>query len=371
MNGSEKKVREILALAGLEPNGPHPWDPKIHDERIYARAFSGGSLAIGEAYMDGWWDSDDLTECFARAIRAQVDKKIHLNLETLLRFAYMQLANPQKQSRAHQVAKVHYDIGNDLYKKMLGPSMSYSCGYWKEARTLDEAQYAKFDLICRKMNLQKGQQILEIGCGFGSFAKYAAEHYGVSVVGVSVSKEQVAFAREYTKELPIEIRLEDYRKMTGSFDHVVSIAMFEAVGYKNYRTFMEKVHELLKPDGLFLLHTIGGNDSVSHGDPWIEKYIFPNGMLPSIAQIGTSIEKIFVMEDWHNFGADYDRTLIEWFKNFDAAWPELKETYGDTFYPMWKYYLLICAAGFRCRQTQLWQIVLSKQGLLGGYSSVR
>jgi len=171
--------------------------------------------------------------------------------------------------------------------------------------------------------------------------------------------------------LPIELRLQDYRDVHETFDHVISLGMFEHVGYKNYRTYMEVASRCLKDDGLFLLHTIGGNMSVTHTDPWIERYIFPNSMLPSLAQIGKAIEKIFVMEDWHNFGADYDKTLMAWFHNFNKHWDTLKGKHGDRFYRMWKFYLLASAGGFRARKNQLWQIVLSKNGVPGGYASIR
>jgi cyclopropane-fatty-acyl-phospholipid synthase len=248
--------------------------------------------------------------------------------------------------------------------------MIYSCGYWAEAETLDEAQEAKLDLICRKIGLERGMRVLDIGSGWGGFLKFAAERYGISGLGVTVSREQAAFANEHARDLPIETRLMDYMALDGQFDRVVSVGMFEHVGYRNYRSYFDKVRSLLRPDGLFLLHTIGGNVSTTHGDPWAEKYIFPNGMLPSIAQIGEALEGLFVMEDWHNFGADYDRTLMAWRNNFDAAWPALSARYDDRFRRMWRYYLSVFAALFRARQINLWQIVLSPEGVAGGYRRV-
>jgi cyclopropane-fatty-acyl-phospholipid synthase len=157
----------------------------------------------------------------------------------------------------------------------------------------------------------------------------------------------------------------------GCFDHLVSLGMFEHVGVKNYRIYMATAHRLLRDDGLFLLHTIGSNTSVHTTDPWIGQYIFPNGMLPSIAQIGLAIETRFVMEDWHNFGADYDKTLMAWYSNFERHWPELAGHYDQRFFRMWRYYLLTCAGSFRARKNQLWQIVLSKHGCAGGYGRLR
>lgn len=221
------------------------------------------------------------------------------------------------------------------------------------------------------MGLKAGDHILDIGCGWGSFAKFAVEKYGVSVVGITISVEQAALARERCAGLPVEIRVEDYREVAEEFDHIISLGMFEHVGHKNYREYFKIASRCLKENGLFLLHTIGSNRSIFSTNPWTDKYIFPGGSLPSIKQIGKAIEKLFVMEDWHNFGPDYDKTLMEWFANFDHAWPNLREKYGDRFYRMWKFYLLMSAGAFRARYIQLWQIVLSKDGLAGGYQSVR
>ena len=254
---------------------------------------------------------------------------------------------------------------------MLDTRMVYTCAYWKDATDLDAAQTAKLDLVCRKIDLQPGQKILDIGCGWGSFACYAASEYGAEVVGVTVSKEQAELARKRCAGLPVEIRLQDYRDVTEQFDHIISLGMFEHVGDKNFRSYMEKVHQCLKDDGLFLLHTIGHMLTVKNGDPWINRYIFPNSQIPSVYHIGKAIDNLFVMEDWHNFGADYDRTLLVWYNNFKQHWPELKKNYDDRFYRMWRYYLLMCAGVFRARYIQLWQIVLSKNGIPGGYYSVR
>lgn len=368
---SKEKIAELLFLAGLTINGPNPYDPQVHDERLYGRVLAGGTLALGESYMDGWWDAEALDELFARAAAAKLDKKMQ-TLSFMVHVLRSKIFNMQSRSRASQVAEEHYDIGNDLYERMLDKdTLAYTCGYWKNATTLTEAQKAKFDLICRKIGLKKGDRVLDIGCGFGGFATYASLTYGAKVIGSSISREQCAIAQKRTQHLPVEIHFQDYRETQGEFDHIVSIGMFEAVGYKNFRTFMEHANSLLKNGGFFLLHTIGANVSHVANDQWYEKYIFKNGMLPSIAQIGRSIEDLFVMEDWHNFGVDYDRTLMQWFKNFDATWPEFREKYGERFYRMWEYYLLQSAGSFRSRNINLWQIVFSKGGVPGGYQTVR
>lgn len=368
---AKEKIAELLSLAGVTLNGPNPYDPQVHDERLYGRLLSGGTLALGEAYMDGWWDADDLSELFHRVFRANIQNAV-TETGTLLAIAREWVFNRQNRARAFQIGEKHYDIGNDLYQKMLDRRMTYTCGYWRDVKTLDEAQEAKLDLVAKKIGLKKGDRVLDIGGGWGSFAKFAAEKYGASVVAITVSKEQVALGSERVKGLPVEIRLQDYRDVSdGPYDHIVSLGMFEHVGHKNYRTYMKKVCELLKDDGLFLLHTIGSDKSYHAADPWIEKYIFPNGILPSVAQISCAKDGLFHLEDWHNFGPDYDKTTRAWFENFHAAWPSLKEKYGERFYRMWRYYLLSVAGGFRARTLHLWQIVLSKKGLVGGYHSVR
>lgn len=371
MSNAEKTIRDILKLADVEINGSRPWDIQVHDERLYGRVLSQGSMGHGESYMDGWWDVSQLDEFFTRVLRAELDKKVRKNFGLLMHAAQAQLMNLQSRSRWSKVGEAHYDAGNDLYRAMLDKRMTYTGAYWKNVKTLDDAQEAKLDLTCRKLDLKPGMRVLDIGCGWGSFAKFAAEKYGVSVVGINNSQEQLKLGTELCKGLPIEIRYQDYREVTGTFDRIVSLGMFEHVGYKNYRIYMEVARRCLKDDGLFLLHTIGGNRSVKTTEPWIAKYIFPNSMLPSVAQIGASVEGLFVMEDWHNMSAHYDPTLMAWFANFDRAWPSLKSKYNDRFYRMWKYYLLSCAGSFRARSNQLWQIVLSPHGVPGGYTSIR
>lgn len=367
---AKEQFEKLLSKAGIEINGNNPWDIHVHNEKLYDRILRNGSLGFGESYMDGWWDVEALDEFITKILRAKLEQHVFLTLPVLLTLAKGYLSNAAKR-HAFQIGEDHYDIGNDLYERMLDKRLAYTCGYWKNATTLDQAQEAKLDLICKKIGLKKGDRVLDIGSGWGSFITFAAEKYGAKCIGVTVSKEQAEYANTHTDGLPIETRLQDYRDINEKFDHVVSVGMFEHVGQKNYREFMEKVHTLLKDGGFFLLHTIGSNKSVVATDPWIAKYIFPNSHLPSIKQIGKSIEDLFVMEDWHNFGQYYDTTLIHWFKNFDAAWPELKEKYGEGFYRMWKFYLLASAGSFRARKNQLWQLVLSKGGVPDGYYSVR
>lgn len=215
-------------------------------------------------------------------------------------------------------------------------------------------------------------RILDIGCGWGGFAKFAVQNSGASVFGITVSKEQSQFAREKCRGMPVEIRLQDYRELKGGkFDAIVSIGMMEHVGAKNYRTYMEVARRNLKPGGLFLLQTIGGNTPVAGIDGWKAKYTFPNAVLPSVNQISKACKGLFVIEDWHNFGPDYDKTLMAWFDNFNRHWDSLKKQYSERFYRMWKFYLLTCAGAFRAGRNQLWQVVFSDSGVKGGYVPVR
>jgi cyclopropane-fatty-acyl-phospholipid synthase len=363
-------IENLLKNSDIVINGTRPWDLQVHDERLYSRVLTHGTLGLGEAYMDGWWDAEQVDVFIHKLLLANI--KAHFPVDISLYGSALKgvLLNLQR-SHITEVGERHYDIGNDLYEAMLDSRMIYSCGYWKEAETLDAAQEAKLDLICRKAGLEKGMRILDIGSGWGGFLKFAAERYGVSGVGITISKEQAAYANAHRDGLPIETRLMDYQALDDKFDRIISIGMFEHVGYKNYRAYMEKARSLLKPDGLFVLHTIGGNHTTTHGDPWSEKYIFPNGMLPSAKQMTTASEGVFVTEDWHNFGADYDRTLMAWHQRFEAAWPAFQHKYDERFYRMWRYYLLSFAATFRARKIQLWQVVYSPEGVPGGYRSPR
>ena len=368
----KKQIESILNKADIRINGDRQWDITIHNEAFYKCVLIKGSIGLGESYMDGWWDVRELDQFFNKLVSARLDKEIKINLHVILYALNTVLFNLQKKAKAFEIGEQHYDIGNDLYTSMLDKRMTYTCGYWKNAKTLDEAQEAKLDLICKKLKLKKGDRILDIGSGWGSFIKYAAEKYGVSCVGLTVSKEQKALADKLCKDLPVETRLDDYRDLSADdkFDHIVSIGMFEHVGYKNYKTYMQSVHRLLKDDGIFLLHTIGGYKTTKLNDPWIEKYIFPNSMLPSLKQISKASEGLFIMEDWHNFGSYYDTTLMHWLKNIDANWDSLKKNYDDRFYRMWKYYLMASSGTFRSRKNQLWQIVFTKHGIPGGYERV-
>ncbi len=362
----EEWFNQRLNEAGIALNGSNPWDIQMHNSDAIQRILSQGSLGLGESYMQGDWDVPQLDAFFYRLLRAQLHEKVKPS-SLWLPFIQHKLINKQNSKRAWQVGEYHYNLGNTFYQAMLDKRMTYTCAYWQQASNLDQAQENKLEMICQKLKLQPGMRLLDIGCGWGSLMGYAAEKYGVECVGITVSSEQVKFGQVRYAHLPVEFRLQDYRAVDEQFDAIASVGMFEHVGRKNHRKFMQVAHRCLNDEGLFLLHTIGKNMSNGITDPWLERYIFPNGDLPSIQQIANAVEGQFVVEDLHNFGADYDKTLMAWFHNFNQHWPEFSAEYGDVFYRKWRYYLLSCAGAFRARDIQLWQWVLSKQGVVGGY----
>jgi cyclopropane-fatty-acyl-phospholipid synthase len=363
------RVAALLETADVRLDGSRPWDLEVHDARLPTRLLAQGSLGLGEAYVDGWWDSADLDGLLWRLLQARLDER-RPGLADAWDGLKARLLNLQSARRSLEVGRRHYDLGNDLYAAMLGRRLVYSCGYWREAGDLDAAQEAKLDLVCRKLGLRAGQRLLDVGCGWGETLKFAAERFGATGVGITISREQADHARRLCDGLPVEIRLQDYRELDEPFDHILSIGMFEHVGVRNYRGFFERMRRCLRPQGLFLLHSIGGERSTDHTDPWIGRYVFPNSMLPSAAQLARALEGRFVIEDWHNFGADYDRTLQAWRDNVERAWTRL-ERYDERFRRLWRFYLASSMALFRSRRGQLWQLVLSPGGVPGGYVAPR
>lgn len=362
MSRSKEIVSELLSGAGIKLNGNSPYDIRVYNEKLYDRALSMKNLGLGEAYMQGWWDCQSLDEFFSRLLCAGLIDKVRGSWKLFLPVIKAVILNLQSLGRSRVIAHRHYNLDNDLFFSFLDPYNQYSCAYFKGTDNLEQAQINKMDLIIAKLDLTPSDHVLDIGFGWGGFAKYMAEKVGCDITGVNISDEQIHFASKDLKGLPIKIVNCDFREITGQFDKIVSVGMFEHVGYKNYRKFMEVVNKSLKKDGIFLLHTIGSNRTQVHSDGWINKYIFPNGMLPSIAQIARSAEGLFVIEDLHNLGPHYDKTLMAWNSNFQNAWLELSRRYGQEFKRMWEYYLLSCAGAFRARYNQLWQIVFSRPG---------
>jgi cyclopropane-fatty-acyl-phospholipid synthase len=369
------KAQTLLSRTGITINGSQPYDIQIHDDRFYRRVLMQGSLGLGESYMDGWWDCDQLDEFFYRVTPLQSD--ISRGWTDVWNRLLNKITNRQDRRGARKVAEEHYDFGNELFEATLGPTMAYTCGYWRHANSLDEAQQHKFELICRKLNLRPGMRFLEIGCGWGELLRTAAAEFGATVVGITNAQEHIAAVERRCVGLPVEVRLADYRQLDveNEFDAVAIVGMIEHVGYKNHRTIMETVQRALKPGGLFVLHTIGNNITRTIAEPWIHKYIFPNGLSPSEAQITAAKEGLFTTHDFQNFGLYYDPTLMAWWDNFEANWPELRARfpgkYDERFYRMWRFYLLSCAGAFRAGGPQLWQYVFSKGKLPEVYQAVR
>lgn len=373
----QKHIQSILDKADVVINGSRPHDIQLLDERALKQVIKKGSLGLGEAYMAGWWDCERLDELSFHFCRAAMDQEVRLSLPQVLYQLSTKIINYQSNRRSKQVAEKHYNLDNDLFELMLGKSMAYSCAYWKNTDNLTSAQLAKYELICKKLHLSSQDSLLDIGCGWGGLAAYATEHYGCHVVGISNASKQVAYAKARYQHLPVDFYLADYRDLANynpkqrQFSKLVSVGAFEHIGSKNYLSFLRLMKSQLSTDGLFLLHTIGNNETQVSTDPWINKYIFPNGHLPSMLELSQAIEKTFLVEDWQNFGNYYDQTLLAWHQNFETHWDSLKLRFDPQFYRMWRYYLLMCAGLFRSRQAQLWQIVMSKTGIIGGYESVR
>ena len=381
MSQAPALIRALTDRADVGFQGERPWDLQVHNPRLYGDLLNRGSLALGEGYVNGDWDCGALDVLFTRLLSQPACRQVAMGSQPLVRLLgqAQQLAerwvNWQSRSRAHMVGQHHYDIDDRVYGAMLDSRRLYSCGYWQDAADLETAQLHKLQRICQKLELSPGQRLLDIGCGWGGLAVHAARHHGVEVVGITVSAQQASYCRDHCGELPIEVLLCDYRsdlvKQQGRFDRVVSVGMLEHVGRRNDRAYFEVINAQLAADGLALIQTIGSHDTNRALDPWINTYIFPNGRLPSAQQLCHGFEPWFLLEDWENFGPDYDITLLAWWRNFERAWPHLMDELGDQFFRVWKYYLLSCAGFFRSGQGQLWQVVLSKKGSGRSYRSIR
>ncbi len=367
----EAFFKKLLAAADIRINGHRAWDLKVNDNTLYQLIMADGTLAFGEAYMAGLWDCQDIAELINRLLRINADRVItdYGKMQFILNLGkekFKKIANLQSILRAKQDVSYHYDLGNKLYAAMLDKRMTYSCAYWDGCCNLDEAQEAKLDLLCRKLGLKPGMKVLDIGCGWGSFMLYAAEKYDVICDGLTLSKAQASLGKRKAEAagLPVHFFIQDYREYQPKkpYERIISVGMLEHVGQKNYTDYFAVAHRLLSDNGMFLVHTIGSPFSAQKTDPWINKYIFPNGVIPSLEQIGAAIDGLYNIEDLHNIGPDYDKTLCSWHDNFRRHWPILKCQYDEQFYRMWTFYLLSCAGAFRSRQLNVWQFSLTKVG---------
>jgi cyclopropane-fatty-acyl-phospholipid synthase len=374
-------IRALTDQVDVGFSGARPWDLVVHDQSFYGDLLRRGSLALGEGYVNGRWDCAALDQLFTRLLTLPASRDAAAGFVARARLqAKMQRwlehwVNWQTRRRSFRVGQQHYDIDARVYAAMLDSRRIYSCACWHAADDLETAQAHKLELICQKLELRPGQRLLDLGCGWGGLAAYAARFFGVQVVGITVSAEQARFCRQTYRDLPFEVLLCDYRAPAlleqQPFDRVVSIGMLEHVGRLNDRTFFGVLERMLTPDGLALIQTIGSHDTNSDLDPWINTYIFPDGRLPSAQQVCHGFEPWFLLQDWENFGFDYDRTLMAWWQNFERFWPLLSGELDARFYRFWKYYLLSCAGFFRSAQGQLWQFVLTKKQRQQPYRSLR
>ena len=359
---ARRRLTRLFAEAGVEVDGTNPWDVQVHDERFFGRVIAHGSLGLGESYMDGWWYARDLDGFLYRVVTARLRSRV-FTWTDLFAGLTASLSNLQRPARVFEVGEKHYDIGNELYAAMLDHRMIYSCAYWANAPTLDAAQEAKLELVFHKLGLRPGDRVLDVGCGWGGALRFAAEKYGVSGVGVTIAREQAELARRACVGLPISIRLQDYRALTADepanrFDHIWSIGMFEHVGPRNYPRYFETLRECLLTGGKFLLHTIGGFESTNRIDPWMNRYIFPNAVLPSQQQIVAAIDGLFVVDGWQRIRRHYEPTLLAWRDNFERWWAR-EGRRDERFRRMWMFYLSGCAAVFRSGQMDVWQVLLT------------
>lgn len=364
---AETFITKRLAEAGIVVGGHRAWDLQVKNKDCFWKMIREGNLGMGETYMKGWWNAKKLDELFFRLLKADTDTKPPWQWTHKLSSIPSLIVNMQTVARSKVVAEKHYNFGTEFFRSFLDPYMQYSCAVFEHHDNLAKAQERKMGLICKKINLQPNDHLLDVGCGWGGLMKFASQRTGCNATGINISKDQIMFAKEFCKDLPIDFQEMDYRKTTGKYSKAVSVGMFEHVGSKNHRTFMETIHKSLDDNGVFLLQTIGANEHQIASDQWITHYIFPNGHLPSLAEITKAAEGLFVIEDVHNIGPNYDKTLMSWHgclnKKIDESTSNTNENTPNVEEKqrrMWNYYLLSCAGAFRARNIQCWQIVFTK-----------
>ena len=362
-----------------EPGHPIRATIAVHNERFFLRAVLNGDIGIGESYMDGDWSTPDLVAVVRAGVRnitgIQYSNPL-LSFANRVRDWVAHRMRPNTISGSKRNIAYHYDLGNDFYSLFLGKTLAYSCAYYQSDNdSLDRAQEQKFDLICRKLNLTSGDHLLEIGTGWGGFAEYAATRYGCRVTTTTISRQQHEFAKERFAALGsaasrIELLFEDYRNLRGQHDHLVSIEMFEAVGYRYYDAFFRTCDRLLKPDGMMLLQTITLKEqefpSYLHRSDWIRKHIFPGSELASVAEISRSLARATQLQMFHleDIGWHYCATLAEWRRGLlERRTDVLRLGFDDRFLRMWDYYLAYCEGAFRERYVGDAQLLLARAGV--------
>jgi cyclopropane-fatty-acyl-phospholipid synthase len=360
---TELPVRRALAAADIEIDGHRPWDIRVNDPAFYLRMMPNPAFQIGQTYMDGMWDCDAIDEMVFKLIASRVYAQHEKGGVFHLRNALARVRNMQSRARAGEVALAHYDLDLDLYRGMLDETLTYTCAYWDApGATLADAQRAKLRLICDKLELKPGQTLLDIGCGFGGLAAFAAEHYGVKTLGVTNSQQHCTVARTLYPHL--ELALMDYRELPAlgrRFDAVASVEMIEAVGPKNFTTYFDVVSQCLAPRGAFLLQSFISPASRFVCNEWFDRYIFPNGVVPSFPQLHAASAMTFgAPTDVHELGLHYPSTLLAWDRNLRATWPRLRSRNDERFRRMWHFYLTSLAGVFRAEDLRLCQVLYRK-----------
>ena len=353
-------LEPMLARAGVSIGGKESCDIQVADQRFYRVVLTQGSLGLGEAYLRGWWTCNDLEELSYRLIQSGLYKASLLLPLPLVADLVHATFNQQSKEKSLRVAVQHYSLGNDIFLSFLGSYHNYSCGYYLETDDLDEAQRLKLEKGCRLLDLRPGDRVLDVGGGWGEFARYAATHHGCQVTSINIADEQIKFAKEYCKDASVEVRRCDYRDITGRFDKIMVMAMLTHVGYKNYRQFMEIMARCLEPGGMMLIESVGGHKSMKNCEPWINRYIFPGGVLPSLRQIDAAIAGLFSRKVLDEFGSSYVHTLRAWNRNFLQAWPAHQCRYDERVRLMFEYFFQTVAGAFRAGYLLHWHILLQK-----------
>ncbi|MGY1683784.1 cyclopropane fatty acyl phospholipid synthase [Geodermatophilus sp. SYSU D01176] len=354
-------VRRLLRAADIVIGGDRPWDICVLDDRFYGTVLRQGSLGFGESYMRNWWCAEDLEDVIFRLIGVGLDRAVRLLPARISAAVTGAVTNQQTIEKSTAVAERHYNLGNDLFFALLGKYRNYSCAYFDGTDSLDDAQVRKMDLVCRKLELGESDHLLDVGGGWGHLAHYAATHYGCRVTSINISDEQIRYARDLCSDLPVDVQKCDYREVTGSYTKIAVIAMLTHVGPKNYRRFMQIMHGHLADDGSMLVESIGGRFSNTTTEPWIQKYIFPGGVIPSMRQFESAISGYFTATELVEWGQHYVPTLRAWHANLMAAWPTLSDKYSETTRLMMEYYLLASAAAFRAGRLKYWHLALARR----------
>ena len=367
-----ENFKAYMSARGIQVNGPNDWDLQVHDDSWIREIELKGTLAIGDAYVSGLWDCKALDELVCRLFSNMKREMLFPSLQMLTVNLWNRLSNPQAGTRAKKVIDAHYEKYIDVIKYFIGPSLCYSCAWWEHSDNLADAQKAKMDLVCRKLQLAKSDRVLDIGCGYGALANHAAEYYGCHVTGITLSPRQAELATARFPSPLIEFRAMDWQSdefmQLGEFDKIMSVGMFEHVGRKNYTIFFKRCSHLLRSHGLFLLHTIGRSVKASI-DLWVDRYIFPGGSLPKLGDLDEVEAQNLILEDLQNIGAHYDMTLCAWQANLDHGQATGELDLDEKDLRFWRYYLLSFAGAFRVRKRlQVWQLLLAKSGVIGGYN---